>query len=249
VSFAVGVAITAALILTAALSLVYTPRNPLEMSITARLEAPPGAQPFGTDQYGRDLLSRVMAGAATSIVVGVIAVTIGAGIVVAVAREIFRAVFALLGALGWFSLPRMRGTGAIHLFVLAMLALALFLSASVDIAVLNFDIQRMNTVFKFYLQVWSLFAVSAGAAVANEPMARISRSIDSTTTALATAPPACPPMPSAITISPMSGASRWLSSLALRTSPTCVRATIGIAVALGCAPFCVIANPAQRRSA
>ena len=80
VSFAVGGAITAALILTAALSLVYTPRNPLEMSITARLEAPSAAHPFGTDQYGRDLLSRVMAGAATSIVVGLIAVTIGAGI-------------------------------------------------------------------------------------------------------------------------------------------------------------------------
>src|SRR3989442_3761257 len=70
VSFVVGGAITAALILTAALSLVYTPRNPLEMSIAGRLEAPSGAHPFGTDQYGRDLLSRVMAGPATPIVLG-----------------------------------------------------------------------------------------------------------------------------------------------------------------------------------
>ena len=36
-----GGAITAALVLTAALSLVYTPQNPLEMSITDRLEAMP----------------------------------------------------------------------------------------------------------------------------------------------------------------------------------------------------------------
>jgi peptide/nickel transport system permease protein len=50
------------------------------MSITSRLEPPSGPHPFGTDQYGRDLLSRVMAGAATSIVVGLIAVTIGAGL-------------------------------------------------------------------------------------------------------------------------------------------------------------------------
>src|SRR3989441_4499571 len=42
---------------------------------------------FGTDQYGRDVLSRVMAGAPTSIAVGVIAVGIGAlaGIVLGLA--------------------------------------------------------------------------------------------------------------------------------------------------------------------
>jgi peptide/nickel transport system permease protein len=45
-----------------------------------RLQGPSAAHPFGTDQYGRDLLSRVMAGARTSIAVGVIAVGIGAGI-------------------------------------------------------------------------------------------------------------------------------------------------------------------------
>src|SRR3989442_15590594 len=77
VSFVVGGAITAALILTAALSLVYTPRNPLEMSIAGRLEAPSGAHPFGTDQYGRDLLSRVMAGGGAPVVVGGVAGGIG----------------------------------------------------------------------------------------------------------------------------------------------------------------------------
>ena len=38
------------------------------------------AIPFGTDHFGRDLLSRVMTGAVTSIAVGVIAVGIGAGV-------------------------------------------------------------------------------------------------------------------------------------------------------------------------
>jgi peptide/nickel transport system permease protein len=46
-------------------------------------EAPTPAHPFGTDQYGRDILSRIMGGAATSLAVGVIAVTIGAGVGVA----------------------------------------------------------------------------------------------------------------------------------------------------------------------
>src|SRR5574341_808718 len=77
-TFALGLAITALLLLTAALSLVYTPKDPLAMSITGRLQGPSAAHPFGTDQYGRDILSRVMTGAVTSIAVGVIAVGIGA---------------------------------------------------------------------------------------------------------------------------------------------------------------------------
>src|SRR5256714_10167164 len=79
-TFALGVAITASLVLTAMLSLVYTPQDPLAMSITARLRAPSAEHPFGTDQYGRDVLSRVMRGALTSIAVGVIAVGIGAAV-------------------------------------------------------------------------------------------------------------------------------------------------------------------------
>ncbi|HEU4369317.1 MAG TPA: ABC transporter permease [Methylomirabilota bacterium] len=79
VTFALGAALTLALVATAALSAVYTPADPLAMSIAGRLQAPSGAHPFGTDHFGRDLLSRVMTGAVTSIAVGVIAVGIGAG--------------------------------------------------------------------------------------------------------------------------------------------------------------------------
>lgn len=80
VSFTIGLVITLLLAATAALSLVYTPRDPLEMSITGRLQGPSPAHPLGTDQFGRDLLSRVMTGAVTSILVGVIAVGIGMGV-------------------------------------------------------------------------------------------------------------------------------------------------------------------------
>jgi peptide/nickel transport system permease protein len=80
VTFALGAAITALLLLTAAVSLVYTPKDPLEMSMTARLGGPSAAHWLGTDQFGRDLLSRIMTGAVNSIMVGVIAVGIGMGI-------------------------------------------------------------------------------------------------------------------------------------------------------------------------
>jgi peptide/nickel transport system permease protein len=79
VTFTLGAAVTSALVVTAALSLIYTPADPLTMSITGRLQGPTGAHPFGTDHFGRDVLSRVMTGAVTSIAVGLIAVGIGAG--------------------------------------------------------------------------------------------------------------------------------------------------------------------------
>ena len=80
VAFAIGFAITVVLVATAALSLVYTPWDPLEMSIGGRLQGPTEDHLLGTDQFGRDLLSRIMTGAVTSILVGVIAVGIGMGV-------------------------------------------------------------------------------------------------------------------------------------------------------------------------
>jgi len=80
VTFSLGFASTLLLVLTAALSLVYTPNDPLQMSLAGRLQGPSAAHWLGTDQYGRDLLSRIMAGAVTSIAVGIIAVGIGMGV-------------------------------------------------------------------------------------------------------------------------------------------------------------------------
>jgi len=79
-TFALGLGVTVGIVVVAGLSLVYTPRDPLQMNLTARLAAPSSAYPMGTDQYGRDLLSRVMRGAVSSLVVGAVAVGIGMGI-------------------------------------------------------------------------------------------------------------------------------------------------------------------------
>ncbi len=48
-------------------------------------------------------------------------------------------------------------------FLLCMIGLGLMFTAMVEIIVLNGDISRMNTVFKFYLQVWVLWAIAASA--------------------------------------------------------------------------------------
>src|SRR5437879_12921394 len=78
VTFTLGVLLTLALITVAVVSLAWTPTDPLAMSIVARLEAPSSFHPFGTDQYGRDVLARVSAGARTSSTVGLTAASIGA---------------------------------------------------------------------------------------------------------------------------------------------------------------------------
>jgi len=43
--------------------------------------------------------------------------------------------------------------------------LKLVLTLMVEVIVLRGDIGRMNTVFKFYLQVWTLFSISAAASL------------------------------------------------------------------------------------
>ena len=63
----------------------------------------------------------------------------------------------LLSALLLFS----RHPDPVRQFLLCMIGLGLILTAMVEIVVLKGDISRMNTVFKFYLQVWVLWAVSS----------------------------------------------------------------------------------------
>jgi peptide/nickel transport system permease protein len=76
-SFAIGAVLSLLLVLAAALSLVWTPHSPYEVDMAAKL-LPPGAKHWlGTDPYGRDIASLLLVGARASIVVGVIAVSIG----------------------------------------------------------------------------------------------------------------------------------------------------------------------------
>ncbi len=79
INFTIGFFITLAILLTALLSLVFTPYDPNRMNLSERFQAPNQIHSLGTDQYGRDILSRVMKGSVNSIVVGLVAVSIGMG--------------------------------------------------------------------------------------------------------------------------------------------------------------------------
>jgi peptide/nickel transport system permease protein len=111
-----GLAITGTIVGVALVSLVYTPRDPLQMDIPGRLAAPSGAHPLGTDQFGRDLLSRVMRGAVASLTVGAVSVGIAlaAGVVLGTAGGYFG---------GWLDEALMRVMDAVYGFPAVLSAL------------------------------------------------------------------------------------------------------------------------------
>lgn len=82
-NFTVGFILSVVIILMAALSLAWTPYDANKMDPHHRMKGPSISHPLGTDQYGRDIFSRVMVGAVNSIIVGLVTVTIGLTIGVA----------------------------------------------------------------------------------------------------------------------------------------------------------------------
>ncbi|MCC9596871.1 ABC transporter permease [Rubrivivax sp. JA1055] len=75
--FVLGALLVGSVLLLALVSLVWTPWAPDELDIGARLQPPSAAHWLGTDSLGRDIVSLLMAGAQTSLLVGVVAVAIG----------------------------------------------------------------------------------------------------------------------------------------------------------------------------
>lgn len=76
----VGVAIVALVVLVALLAPWIMPFDPDRPSLGDRLQPPSGEHWFGTDHYGRDVLSRTIWGARTSLVVAVTAVLVGCSV-------------------------------------------------------------------------------------------------------------------------------------------------------------------------
>jgi peptide/nickel transport system permease protein len=75
----IGLVLTGIVVVAALAALFHlTPFDPVSQRPVDRLQGPSATYLLGTDQFGRDILSRVAAGAATSLVVALVAVTVAA---------------------------------------------------------------------------------------------------------------------------------------------------------------------------
>ena len=73
-----GLAIVAVVVAVAVLAAVWTPYDPVHAAPEHRLQGPSPAHWMGTDQFGRDILSRVMDGATLTLAIALAAVVISA---------------------------------------------------------------------------------------------------------------------------------------------------------------------------
>jgi peptide/nickel transport system permease protein len=112
----IGLTITAFLIIVAVFAPMLATHSELEMIDGARLRAPSLAFPMGTDEFGRDIFSRILIGSRISLGVGLGAVAIASSIGV---------VIGLLAGLfgGWFDTVAMRFFDALLAFPAILLAI------------------------------------------------------------------------------------------------------------------------------
>ncbi len=133
----IGGIIIGVLVAVALVSLVWTPLPPAKMQIVHKLQPPLAFGLLGTDQFGRDLLSMLMAGAWNSLSIAASAVVVGGflgtllGVISAARRGLFEAVimrandviFAVPPILSAMMLGAFIGTGRFT----AIIAIAVFM--------------------------------------------------------------------------------------------------------------------------
>ena len=114
----IGLVLAVFVVLCAVLASVVAPFDPLEQDVLARLKGPHAAHWLGADQFGRDILSRILYGFRSSLAVAfgsvVVALALGASLGVAA---------AYLG--GWFERITMRVMDVLFAFPIILLAIGI----------------------------------------------------------------------------------------------------------------------------
>ena len=72
----IGLVLVGIVVVTAIVSFVWTPYDPVQVSAPDRLQGPSAEHWFGTDKYGRDLFSGMLVGARITLFVGLVSVGI-----------------------------------------------------------------------------------------------------------------------------------------------------------------------------
>ncbi|PNT90641.1 ABC transporter permease [Clostridium thermosuccinogenes] len=115
-NYILGLLIVSFVFLIVLIGFFYTPYDPNKMNAALKNSPPSLSHFFGTDNFGRDILSRVMKGAGTTYIIAVAIVSIGASLGTAVG--------ALTGYFGgWFDEVLMRLNDVLTSFPSILLAL------------------------------------------------------------------------------------------------------------------------------
>lgn len=115
---AIGGFIVVFLLFVAIFSNWLMPRDPYEINTGSLFQAPSSAYPFGTDDFGRDILSRVIYGARISVIISFVAIA---------TSTILGTVFGLIAgyAQGWLDNLIMRIMDVVLAFPTIVLAMAM----------------------------------------------------------------------------------------------------------------------------
>ena len=79
-SLVLGGSIVLLMVFAAVFAPLLTPYDPIKLNIPARFQPPSTTHLFGTDQYGRDVFTRVIHGARYDLLIAVLAVALAAGV-------------------------------------------------------------------------------------------------------------------------------------------------------------------------
>lgn len=113
-----GAALLIAVFLAAVLGPSVYPHDPTAPDYARALMPPGGANPLGTDDLGRDILARIIAGARVSLLVG--CVSVGSAIVAGTAIGVVSGYFR-----GWIDVVLMRAMDVVFAFPPVLLALGI----------------------------------------------------------------------------------------------------------------------------
>lgn len=117
-NFTIGLILTIIMLSFIVLGMFWTPYDPEGMAGTLKMKGPDLLHLFGTDQFGRDVLSRVLSGAGSTLIIAAGTILIGG-----TAGIILGAVTGYFG--GWLDEMLMRVNDAVAAFPSVLLALVI----------------------------------------------------------------------------------------------------------------------------
>lgn len=161
----IGVIVVSILVIMAVFGPLISPYDPNDIDFTNRFSPPAFSHPFGTDDFGRDILSRVLYGARISLLVGVIAVSIAGTL------GTFLGLISGYTTRRWLDETIMRAMDILFAFPAILLAIAILAALGKGIA------NAMIAIGLVYTPIFARIARGAVLSVRNEEYVTAARAL------------------------------------------------------------------------